>query len=789
MDQRWLRLQDILSAAWDLPREERDPYFVQHAAGDASLLAELRELSAAHDALACWTPPESGSPPASDGRRIGPYEIERLLGRGGMGAVYLARRADGEFTRHVALKLIGLPFDLDTFRESFRRERQILAALNHPNIAHLLDGGTTAAGQLYLAMEYIEGEAIGAHARRLPLAGRLRLFREVCAGAQYAHQHLVVHRDIKPSNILVTPEGVPKLLDFGAARLLSGAEGTATGFGMMTVAYASPEQLRGEPATTLSDVFSLGALLFELASGQPAFGGDVVSRTSQIASGRDGLRLPASLSGDLGRVVRKALALDPAQRYTSVEQLSEDVRRFLAAEPVIAHPPRIAYRAGKFLRRHALGAGLAAGFVLLLAAATAFSIREAQFAQREAARAQSSNQFLTSLFRLPFFDASAHHDMTVRELLDLAARRVTPVLGADPATAADVDLVLGGGLASQQDWPRAKDLFERALARARQSSDLPRQAAAISWLGAVAYDVGDAAGAWKQSLDALHLWEHAPKSFPPEDAAAVLTRSGQILQYLRPADPVNRAYLEQAVRICRLHPDEVETVVRAASRQALAESYLNSPGDAQSSYRAAYPLVQEAVALDRSDPTLAAGLIESLQTWGRINRFLEHYDVDEAAQREVYQMLLRLAGPDHAATASQRAIWSISLAGIGNTAAAWSESQQALATMRRIYAAPGSLQLWTNTAAAAYAACLTGRFRECESLAREATLAIGPDPQPADLRLFEAKSYLALALAGQGRSPEALPLLAETVNFYRSRNRKGPLRAALEQAYARAASR
>ena len=782
MGDRWQRLQEILVDSWQLPAAEREAFWSEHAAGDPGLLSELRELSAAREAADRWTPAAAAS--SEPLRRIGPYLLDRLIGRGGMGAVYLAHRADGEYERQVALKVIGLPLELESFRERFRRERQILAGLSHPNIAHLLDGGTTEEGELYLAMEYVDGVAIDRYAGGLPVADRLRLFRAVCDGVQYAHQHLVVHRDIKPANILVNAEGIPKLLDFGAAKLLAGAENTATQFQWITAAYASPEQLRGEPASTLSDVFSLGALLFELAAGARAFDTDLVSRVAGFARA-SAVPLPATLPGDLDRVVRKALALDPAQRYPSVEQLSEDVRRYQAAEPVLAHSPGVAYRARKFVRRHAASVALAAVFAFGLAGATVFSLREARLAQKQADRAQASNQFLTTLFQVPFVDTASRHDMTVKELLELAGQRVSAVLGQDPASATDADFVLGAGLESQEAHAEARALFERALERSRQAGDLPRQSAAMSWLALVSYQTGDAPRAWTQALEALALWKRSPRSFTPQQAVFVLGQSGQTLQYIRPTDLVHREYLEEAVRLARKYP-KVETLWRAHAFHALAESYLGAPGDAQQSYRAAYPLIQEALALDRSDPSLGIGLIESLQSWGRVNRFLGHYDQDEAAQREVYQLMVQMLGADNAATASQRGVWAVSLVGIGKAEGAWPQAREALAAMRLKFPVPGSFQLWTNTAAAAYAACLTGRFQPCETLAREALQTLGPDPQPTDFRLYEARSYLGMALSGQGRYTEALPLLEPTLAFYRSRNRQGVFRTALEEAYGKA---
>ncbi len=769
-----------------MPVEQREAYWSQRAEGDQALLRELRELAAAKESADRWRDPDAAAVADSTPHRIGPYELERLLGRGGMGAVYLARRVDGEFDQQVALKLIGLPFEIEPFRERFRRERQILAGLNHPNIARLLDGGTTDSGDLYLAMEYVDGTAIDRYASGRSLTERLRLFADVCAGVEYAHQHLVVHRDIKPSNILVNQEGVPKLLDFGSAKLLADAEVTRTGLGVLTIAYASPEQLRGEPASTLSDVFSLGVVLFELVAGRRALASDVTARLAQLQADRTAPDLPERLPGDLDRIVRKAVATDPALRYSSAGQLAEDVRRFQAGEPVAAHPPSLAYHAGRFVRRHAIGVAAAVLAILLMAGAAIFSIREARVARREAERAQAANRFLGTVFEVPFIDSSARYDMTVRQLLELAEQRVKPVLGGDPATAVDVDLVLGRGFESQQAHAQASALFERALQTARSSSDVPREAEALSRLASVSYESSNTSQAWSQALDSLALWKGARAKFSPQQAVEVLSLSGALLQYIQTSNPIHREYLEEAVRLGRTYPKEVDSVSRSASLQALSESYLAEPGNAEQHYRQAYPLIQEALALDRSDPSHGSQLLLSLESWGRINRFLGHFEQDEAAQREAYQLTIRLAGPDHAQTAHQRAIWAISLTEIGKVQESYRESEAALTAMRRIYPVKGSFQLWTVTATAAYTSCLTGRFTEGDALAREALQTLGANPQPTDLRLFEARSYLALALAGEGRAAEARPLLKETTEFYRARGRQGPLRAALEAAYAKA---
>ena len=353
-------------------------------------------------------------------RRIGPYRLVRRIGRGGMGTVYLAIRDDEAFQRRVAVKVLKRGMDSDAIVRRFRTERQILAGLSHPNIAALLDGGTTPDGLPYLAMEYIEGQPIGdfCESGHLDTSARLRLFRDVCSAVQYAHQNLVIHRDIKPQNVLVTGDGTPKLLDFGIAKLLNPELGgetiapTVAGVQMMTPEYASPEQVLGQPVTTATDVYSLGVLLYELLTGRrpyylasrtpadiarivcesvpvrPSTAVTAISDTTQddLVTGAypDAAppravtgqatesaavqRLRRRLSGDLDNIVLKALSKEPARRYASVDQLSEDLRRHLEGLPVIARADTLRYRASKFVRRNrAAVVAVVATFVALVA--------------------------------------------------------------------------------------------------------------------------------------------------------------------------------------------------------------------------------------------------------------------------------------------------------------------------------------------------------------------------------------------------------------------------------------
>jgi eukaryotic-like serine/threonine-protein kinase len=348
--ERWKIIEDTLVSAWELPESAREPFLIERCGPDTGLAAEIRSLLQARNQADCWS--SEAAPPSPGPRRFGAYQLEKMIARGGMGAVYLAHRADGEFDQKVAIKIIGLPFEIEPLRQRFRQERQILAGLNHPHIAHLIDGGVTEDGELYLAMEHIDGLPLDEYVRNHTLSetARLDLFRKIADAVGYAHRNLVVHRDLKPSNILVTDTGAPKLLDFGTAKLLSPehTQGiTATNSGFMTVAYASPEQLRGKAVTTLSDVYSLGAILYEMLAGRPAFPAELALRLETLSK----LRFPP-LAGDLDLIVRKSLDPEPERRYASAQELSADLERYVRGRPMMARPATWVYRTRKFVQRN-----------------------------------------------------------------------------------------------------------------------------------------------------------------------------------------------------------------------------------------------------------------------------------------------------------------------------------------------------------------------------------------------------------------------------------------------------
>ena len=376
----WDEVRDLFHAASEAPPQQREDML---ANANDEVRKEVESLLAAHDQpgefldRSVWDFIDAHEGQRLAGSLIGPYRIVRPLGQGGMGTVFLAIRESGDFAQRVAIKLVR---GGETLVQRFRQERQILAALDHPNIARLIDGGTTGDGLPYLVMEYVDGTPIDEFARALSTTEKLKLFLQLCDAVQYAHRSLVIHRDIKPGNVLVTADGTPKLLDFGIAKLASPeTRPDATATRLMTPEYASPEQLLGRQVTTATDVYSLGVLLFELLTGVKPFVSEKRTPTSEAPRASTHAR---ALRGDLDTILACALDVDAQRRYGSIERFADDVRRHLSGHPVLARPATFAYRASKFVRRNKLMVAAGAAIMVVTAIAFATTLHQKRIAER-----------------------------------------------------------------------------------------------------------------------------------------------------------------------------------------------------------------------------------------------------------------------------------------------------------------------------------------------------------------------------------------------------------------------
>jgi eukaryotic-like serine/threonine-protein kinase len=519
--ERWDAIQSLFLVAAKLEPGGRAAFLSEACCDDVSLRRDVEGLLAAEArgdgdafianviAAAAHGFAEELDVPRT-GVQVGPYRLGRELGRGGMGTVYLAERADEQYRATVAVKFMRGALAAPEFARRFRAERQILADLTHPNIAWLLDGGTAPDGTPYLVMEHVDGLPIDewCEQRSLGLSGRLALFQRVCDAVQYAHQALIVHRDLKPSNILVTTDGTPKLVDFGIAKLVTGdraGEATTT-LPLLTPAYAAPEQARGGRITVATDVYALGGILYRLLTGRTpldltgASPGEIERRICEeepalpsAATTGAGAAWRRRLRGDLDTIVLKALRKEPQRRYASVADLSEDLRRYVDGEAVRARRATLAYRAVKFGTRHRVAVAAIVAVLTLTVTFVARISAERDRARREAARAEQVAGFLKELFLVSDPSQSRGQTLTARDLLDRGAQRVANELADQPETQAQLMAVIGEVYRALGLYPEARGQLEGALAiRRRVGRDADVRAAelldALSVLRRVAGD-------------------------------------------------------------------------------------------------------------------------------------------------------------------------------------------------------------------------------------------------------------------------------------------------------------
>jgi serine/threonine-protein kinase len=554
-DSRWEKLCQLFGEVIELPPAERELFLASACIDDPEMRKEIESLLASNaeagqflESLNLPILPAPSQTDADDpriGRLLGPYRIIRRVAHGGMGEVYEAIRDDGVFTMRVAVKLVQFGMPREEILRRFKAERQVLATLEHPNIARLMDGGTTEDGIPYLVMEYVDGKRIDEYCdeQKLSIEGRLSLFLTVCSAVQYAHQHLVIHRDLKPNNILITPEGKPKLLDFGIAKLLtdnsagSGPEITKTGFNIFTPEYASPEQVRGEDVTTSSDVYSLGMLLYKILTGQKpyefksALPHDIARTVLESEATKPSNKNPTIRStlsaekirrifvGDLDNIVLMALRKEQARRYTSVEQFADDIGRYLDNLPVHARTNTFQYRARKFIRRNRIGVIAAMLIMLSLLGGIGATLYQVRVTSLEKARAESINVFLKRMLSYSnpvlALPRKSTGETTMAEVLNEATKQVeSGQFNDQPDVKAELEEIIGNSYNAQGRYDDALKHYQAYvdLQSRLYSSDDPRTVEARGVQAGIFWAKGEFASAehiYREVLPVMRAQYHS----------------------------------------------------------------------------------------------------------------------------------------------------------------------------------------------------------------------------------------------------------------------------------------
>jgi eukaryotic-like serine/threonine-protein kinase len=722
----WQRLREVFHSASEQPSGRREAFLLEVCAGDPDLLSEVRALlgteDQGHDLIqdAVRDTASGFEEDALVGRAIGPWRVIRELGRGGMGRVLLAERADGEFEQRAALKVIRPGMDSAQILARFRRERQILARLQHPHIASLLDGGLTDHGHPWFAMEYVEGEPLHRYCdrNRLTVRQRLGLFLDVCEAVAYAHASLVIHRDLKPENILVNAEGQVRLLDFGLAKLLSDEDSpgarTETGLSVMTPAYAAPEQVLGEPVGTGTDVYALGVILYELLSGVRPY--DVRTRSlleiervvcremperpsarvpgaaespeaAQAAGasrGTDPRRLRKRLAGDLDVICLKALRKEPARRYASVLGLRDDIERHLTGHPVLARPDTTRYRLRKWAGRHrggvAVGAAAAAGLVLLTTVYVAQVGAERDQARLEAAKAAEVAGFLQGLFELSDPSQSRGETVTVREVLDEGAARLDTELANQPEVRTTMMRVVGDVYGSLGLQAQGRAFLQQALAEqtALYGPEHPEVARTMMSLGMALQDDGEfeeAGRMFRESL-ALHRRFHGDRHPVVAEGLHHLSFLEETLGNVEVARDLMQEHLSVSLDIH--HADDY----RVAGARVKLAGLMRRTGELE----AAEPLLRDGLEVQRRHygephPTVASTMRNLAALLRDAGRFAEA----DTLFQEVIAMRRALFGDHHPDVANALNSHGVLLGRMGETDRATTVMREVLAYFEGVH--------------------------------------------------------------------------------------------------------
>jgi eukaryotic-like serine/threonine-protein kinase len=742
-----------------------------------------------------------------DGDRIGPYRVLRTLGVGGMGEVYLAERADAEFEQQVAIKVVFGGSLTRGVQSRIKIERQILAQLDHPNIAHLMDGGSLADGTAYIVMEYVDGIPIDTYcdSNHLDIVARLKLFQTVCAAVHYAHQNLIVHRDLKPSNILVTAEGVPKLLDFGIAKLLDERQAghhtlavTQADFRLMTPDHASPEQVRGEAITTSSDVYVLGVLLYKLLTGTSPFvipsmrltdieraicendpplpstavGSEISADARGIteARGVSASRLKRILRGDLDNIVIMAMRKEPERRYSSSQQMASDIQRYLDGKPVIARRDTLSYRSAKFIRRHWLPvtAGVSTAFLILAFATTTYvqSVRisaerdrvaeQRERAERERARAEEVSSFLVNLFKLSDPGENRGNQVTARELLDSGAKRLQAGLQDQPETKAALLSTVGAVYDSLGQYQEALPILSESLRLQPQSHDKTRIATLLE-LGTARIGAGDLPAAEAPLQEALHLAQ--------SDHGAGSLESGHALWALGMLRH-QQGQFEQAKGLYIRSLGVLETASAPQTDVSAVLDDLAKVYAREQQWTLAKQTYERALDIDRrglgDDHPRVAKLLNDLAV---VVQNMGDLPQAEALYKEAIRRDERAYGERHNETVLAKGNYGLLLQREGRFAEAEPLLRSALEVILSLYG-PNNYRVGYHRVSLAMLLQDQGKLAEAESEFRQA-LAIYDKSLPANHQYrASALMHFARLLVDRGKPDEALAMSAESLNIW-----------------------
>jgi serine/threonine-protein kinase len=792
--ERWRKIESVFRRAIDLAGAQRESFLDEATRGDPPLREAVMRLltaDAASDGFMSVSAGEQlrllrggapGSSPVADKRpldsRIGPYRLVKEIGRGGMGIVYLAERVDGQFEERVCVKLLRRGLDSDDVFRRFLQERQILAWLRHPNIASILDGGLTDDGLPYFVMEYVDGKPITLFCDESALgtADRLRLFRQVCQGVQHAHQNLVVHRDLKPSNILVDTQGRVKLLDFGVAKLLAPrADAFVTGSDrrLLTPQYAAPEQIRGEPVTTATDVYALGVVLYELLTGRLPYrvtGATMTEiermiiqsdpdRASAIV-GRS--RLRRALAGDLDNILMKTLRKAPRDRYDTAVALEEDIDRHLRALPVAAHAPSLRYRAGRFVRRHVVGVSTTAIVALAMLGGTAGVMWQSAKTARQARKAEAVRDFLVSVFEVANPNVSRGEPITARQMLDHSSGRIEE-LRKEPEVQAQIMRILGGLYYNLGVYAAAESLLTRALdiQRVKLAPGDIERAWTLDRLMAVHIARGDLDGAERSSREALAI-ARKTLSLGDGDLALFLNDFAVILKLKGEIDESERLQREALnLRRKAFGPKDKEV---ASTLNNLGTLRMDR-GDLDDADR----LFREALEIRRADfgeTSLAVAI--TLHNLMVLNRQRGNLDEAEPLAREALAIRRKILGERHADVGSTLFNLAAILHARGDIASAEPAYRKAIEITRATRGAD-------NPEAAAMTCSLAkllrqrGEAKEAEAIDRDALSAVSRRlPRDHPVRAV-ALLELGECLLQQGGLAEAESLMQEALAIRRTR--------------------